>query len=102
MRRKIAWTDARPQAASGGRRATDKRIIGAATGRGRTFLVTAASELRGLRRADVDLDQGAVHVPQRADRYNEIGRPKSESSRCGNGNWPVLKTLAWDGPRSSV
>jgi integrase len=51
----------------------------------RTLLVTVistglrASELRGLRWRDVDLKAGELHVRQRADRYNVIGPPKSES-----------------------
>jgi integrase len=51
----------------------------------RPLLLTAiftglrASELRGLRWADVDLKRGELHVHQRADRYGEIGRPKSEA-----------------------
>jgi integrase len=59
------------------------RILNAATGRRRPFLVTAvftglrASELRGLRWEDVDLTKGEVNVRQRADRYNTIGPPKS-------------------------
>ena len=54
-------------------------------GRWRPMLLTAiftglrASELRGLRWADVDLKRGEIHVRQRADRYNEIGPPKSEA-----------------------
>jgi integrase len=35
------------------------------------------SELRGLRWGDVDLKRSELHVRQRADRYNVIGRPKS-------------------------
>jgi integrase len=35
--------------------------------------------LRGLRWGDVDLKKGELHVRQRADRYNAIGAPKSES-----------------------
>ena len=52
-------------------------------GRWRPLLVTAiftglrASELRGLRWEDVDLAAGELHVRQRADRFNEIGKPKS-------------------------
>jgi integrase len=63
-----------------------RRIIYAATGRARPFMITAiftglrASELRGLRWQDVDLKRGALHVRQRADRFNVIGKPKSESS----------------------
>ena len=54
-------------------------------GRWRPILLTAifaglrASELRGLRWADVDLNKGELHVHQRADRYNVIGAPKSEA-----------------------
>jgi integrase len=62
-----------------------RAIVGAATGRWRPLLLTAiftglrASELRGLRWADVDLDKRELHVRQRADRYSAIGKPKSES-----------------------
>src|SRR5262245_41103824 len=51
--------------------------------RWRPLLLTAifaglrASELRGLRWADVDLKRGEVHVRQRADRHGTIGPPKS-------------------------
>jgi len=62
-----------------------KRIVHAATGRLRPFMLTAiftglrASELRGLRWQDVDLKKGELHVRQRADRYGVIGKLKSES-----------------------
>jgi integrase len=62
-----------------------KRIVHAASGKWRPILLTAiftglrASELRGLRWQDVDLKRGELHVRQRADRYNVIGKPKSES-----------------------
>jgi integrase len=62
-----------------------KAIVEAATGRWRPILLTAiftglrASELRGLRWADVDFDKKELHVRQRADRYAAIGKPKSES-----------------------
>jgi integrase len=39
-----------------------------------------ASELRGLRWKDVDLKHSEIHVRQRADRFNVIGAPKSETS----------------------
>jgi integrase len=65
-----------------------RRLIGAAKdGQRRALLLTAAltglraSELRGLRWVDVDLKIGELHVRQRADRYCEIGPPKSASSR---------------------
>jgi integrase len=65
--------------------ATDeiKAIIEHVEGRWRPLLITAiftglrASELRGLRWQDVDLKANEIHVRQRADRFNEIGRPKS-------------------------
>jgi integrase len=65
-----------------------KRMVGAATDlRARALLLLAAftglraSELRGVRWSDVDLKKGEVHVRQRADKYFEIGAPKSEGSR---------------------
>jgi len=65
-----------------------KRLIDAAKEdvRTRALLLTAAlcglraSELRGLRWADVDLKTSELHVRQRADRYCKIGAPKSDSS----------------------
>jgi integrase len=57
------------------------RIIGAAPDGWRPILMTAAftglrsSELRGLRWEDVDLKRGELHVRQRADRYNAMGKP---------------------------
>ena len=62
-----------------------KRIIHAATGRMRRLLIVAiftglrSSELRGLRWDDVDLEAKELHVRQRADRYNEMGKPKSKA-----------------------
>jgi integrase len=53
--------------------------------RQRAILITAiftglrASELRGLRWEDVDFASKEIRVHQRADRYNVIGKPKSES-----------------------
>jgi integrase len=61
------------------------RAIIADAGPQRPLLVTAvftglrASELRGLRWQDVDLKRGELHVRQRADRYNEMGKPKSKA-----------------------
>ena len=40
-----------------------------------------ASELRGLRWSDIDLKANELHVRQRADRYSNIGAPKTDSSR---------------------
>lgn len=62
-----------------------RAIVNTATGRWRPLLLTAiftglrASELRGLRWRDVDFDKRELHVHQRADRFNEIGKPKSIS-----------------------
>ncbi len=62
-----------------------KTIVNAVQGRWRPLLLTAifaglrASEIRGLRWEDVDLDGAKIHVRQRADRFNDIGRPKSEA-----------------------
>ena len=60
-----------------------RSIIQAAKGRWRPLLLTAiftglrASELRGLRWEDVDLKKAKLYVHQRADRFNEIGPPKT-------------------------
>jgi integrase len=56
-------------------------------GRLRPLLVTAvftglrASELRGLTWEDVELDREVLTVRQRADRWNTIGSPKSDSGK---------------------
>jgi integrase len=58
-------------------------LIGCLSGTYRPLLLTAiftglrASELRGLRWQDLDLKNALLHVRQRADRYQQIGRPKS-------------------------
>jgi integrase len=60
-----------------------RAIIACLHDRRRPLLLTAiftglrASELRGLRWADIDLKKGELHVRQRADRYQRIGAPKS-------------------------
>lgn len=66
-----------------------KRLLGALNSprfaRWRPLILTAtftglrASELRGLRWCDLDLERGEVHVRQRADRFGMIGSPKSEA-----------------------
>ena len=62
-------------------------ILAHAKGRWRPLLLTAAftglraSELRGLRWADVDFKANEIHVRQRADRYNTIGSPKTDASK---------------------
>jgi integrase len=62
-----------------------KTLLGVLSGRWRALFLTAAfcglraSELRGLRWQDVDFDKREIKVHQRADRFNDIGKPKSFS-----------------------
>lgn len=64
-----------------------KAILEAATGRYRALLITMiftgirASEARGLRWEDIDLSDRRLSISQRADRYGEIGMPKSEAGQ---------------------
>jgi integrase len=61
-------------------------IAGATSQKWRAFLIVACftglrvSEIRGLRWCDVDLEKSELHVRQRADRFNQIGKPKSHGS----------------------
>lgn len=74
-----------------------KAMLGSAAGRWRPLLVTAvftgmrSSELRGLTWSNVDLDARVIHVRQRADAYNDIGRPKSEA---GDRSIPIPPIVA--------
>ena len=43
------------------------------------FTGLRASKLRGLRWQDIDLNKRKLHVRQRADRFNDIGKPKTEA-----------------------
>ena len=43
------------------------------------FCGPRVSELRGLPWRDVDLNSGVLHVRQRADELNKIGKPKSRA-----------------------
>jgi integrase len=69
-----------------------RALLAAATGSFRPFLVAAiftglrASELRGLTWSNVDLENGSIHVRQRADRWGKMGPPKS---RAGNRDVPM-------------
>jgi integrase len=62
-----------------------RAIVEYVGGRWRPLLLTAiftglrASELRGLRWADIDLKRAEIYVRQRADRYNKIGPPSCEA-----------------------
>ena len=64
-----------------------RAMLAVVQGRWRPLLVTAvftglrASELRGLRWDDVDLDRGELTVRQRADRWGSIGSPKSDAGK---------------------
>lgn len=64
-----------------------RMVVAAKDTRTRALLLLAAltglrsSELRGLRWADVDMRHLELHVRQRADKYYEIGEPKSDTSR---------------------
>jgi integrase len=74
-----------------------RAILGASKGPFRPLLLTAvftglrASELRGLRWDDVDLQKNELHVRQRADKYNVMGRPKSAA---GERTIPLTPGLA--------
>jgi integrase len=73
-----------------------RRIIAHLEGARRPLLLTAiftglrASELRGLRWADIDLKKAVLHVRQRADRYQQIGRPKSAAGERAVPLSPIL------------
>ncbi len=64
-----------------------KRLVEAAPHDFRPLLVVSAlcglraSESRGLRWSDIDFEEGYLHVRQRADRYNQLGEPKSRAGR---------------------
>ena len=57
------------------------------------FTGLRASELRGLRWIDVDLKRGEIHVRQRADHFNAIGRLKSESGERTVPMPPMVVTM---------
>ena len=73
-----------------------RTIIAHLQGPWRPLLLTAiftglrASELRGLRWGDVDLKHRELHVRQRADRYNDIGEPKT---KAGTRTLPLPPTV---------
>jgi integrase len=62
-----------------------RAMLAAAKGRWRPLLLVAvftglrSSELRGLTWDSINFDKAELHVRQRMDRYNNIGKPKSEA-----------------------
>jgi integrase len=62
-----------------------RAMLAAAKGRWRPLLLVAvfaglrSSELRGLTWSAIDFDKAELHVRQRMDRYNTVGKPKSEA-----------------------
>ena len=70
------------------------------------FTGLRASELRGLRWEDVDLKRCELHVRQRADRYNNFGKPKSKPasapSRCRRCWSRHCASIASPRPRASL
>ena len=89
-----------------------KAILAHAEGRWRPLLLTAvfcglrASEIRGLRWADIDFKKSELHVTQRADRFNTIGNPKTEDSErtvpIPPGVLSVLKSWKLECPKGSL
>jgi integrase len=77
-----------------------KRLITSLNGSPwRPMLLTAiftglrASELRGLRWSDIDLQKNELQVHQRADRYQAIGKPKSAAGERSVPLPPSLVTV---------
>jgi len=89
-----------------------RAIVTHLKGRWRPLLLTAiftglrASELRGLRWADVVFKKQELHVRQRADRFNTIGQTKSSSSQRTVPLPPIvvntLKEWKLSGPKSET
>lgn len=50
------------------------------------FTGIRSSEARGLRWADIDLDKAVLHIRQRADKYGDMGLPKTDA---GNRKIPL-------------
>jgi integrase len=75
-----------------------RAIVNTLQGRWRPIILAAlftglrASELRGLRWDNVDLEKGELHVRQRADRYKTFAAPKSEAGERTVPLMPVVLT----------
>ncbi|ASP34090.1 site-specific integrase [Labrenzia sp. VG12] len=80
-----------------------KAMLNTVSDKYRPLIVTAIytgmrmSELRGLRWEDVDFTKSIIRVRQRADRFNQIGKPKSKSGRRDIPMAPSVKKvlMAW-------
>jgi integrase len=89
-----------------------RKFIGAVSGRWRPYFVLAifsgmrASELRGLTWKNVDFEKNIIKVCQRADKWNEIGPPKSKAGRRDIPMAPIvideLKTWRSKCPKSEL
>jgi integrase len=62
----------------------------------RCFCARIESALRGLRWQDVDLTKSRLHVRQRADKYKEIGKPKSEAGEREVPLPPLVVNALWE------
>ena len=73
-----------------------RQMLNAVDGRARALLIVGAfaglrsSELRGLRWSDVSFQGSKIRVEQRIDRYQQVGRPKSEA---GDREVPVMSIV---------
>ncbi len=74
----------------------------------RPLLITAvftgmrASELRGLTWDNVDFDAGTVTVSQRADRWNDLGAPKSSAGHRTIPMTPMVKNTLQDWRKTQI
>jgi len=56
------------------------------------FTGMRSSELRGLTWSNVDLEKGVIRIRQRADRWNEMGAPKSRAGRRDIPMTPMVRS----------
>jgi integrase len=87
-------------------------LIEKSEGRWRPFIITAIftgmrlGELRGLIWANVDLDNGLIHVRQRANQWSKMGQPKSKAGKRDIPLPPIavnaLKQWRLECPRSDL
>ncbi len=88
-----------------------KRLIDTTSDRLRALLVVSAlcglraSEARGLRWSDVDVEEGYIHIRQRADFHGTLGEPKSAAGARSIPAGPVvlntLRKWKWSCPKGS-